>query len=145
MHHRDHRVITYWLYNSVHGPAWTEKTSLEAPQSTVYAFPFPPNKCRERQLADAVRNINKSVGSGGFSPSTILHIFGALILYWAGILGHLWGPFTTPVVLRGIQLTFVQRFQQLYLVTHYGCDNNIGKCVHRTPSGVGAPQIYWPH
>jgi hypothetical protein len=28
-----------------------------------------------------------------------------------------------PVLLRGIQLTFVQRFQQLYFVIHYCCDN----------------------
>jgi hypothetical protein len=33
------------------------------------------------------------------------------------------GKQVISVLLRGIQLTFVQRFQQLYFVIHYCCDN----------------------
>jgi hypothetical protein len=49
------------------------------------------------------------------------------------------------VLLQGIQLTFVQRFQQLQFVIHYCCDNTRKM---RAPNAVmrsGAPHMYWPH
>jgi hypothetical protein len=49
------------------------------------------------------------------------------------------------VLLRGVQFTFFQHFQQLYLLIHYCCDN-IRKV--RAPNAVrhlGVPHMYWPH
>jgi hypothetical protein len=51
------------------------------------------------------------------------------------------------VLLRGIQLTFVQLFQQLvvYDPLQYRCDNT--RKVHAPNAGryLGAPHLYWPH
>jgi hypothetical protein len=45
-------------------------------------------------------------------------------------------PHMLSVLLRCMELKFVQRFQQLYFLIHYFCDSNIGKSAHRTPASV---------
>jgi hypothetical protein len=54
-------------------------------------------------------------------------------------------PWSDSVLLRGIQLAFVQWFQQLSFVIHYCCDNT--RKVHSPNAGMrsGAPNMYWPH
>jgi hypothetical protein len=53
--------------------------------------------------------------------------------------------YIVQVLLRGIQLKFVQRFQQLYFLIHYCCDNTRKVRAPNAGKRSGAPHMYWPH
>jgi hypothetical protein len=49
------------------------------------------------------------------------------------------------VLLRGIQLTYVQRFEQMYFVIHYCWDNTRKVRAPNAGRRSGAPHMHWPH
>jgi hypothetical protein len=49
------------------------------------------------------------------------------------------------VLLRGIQLTLVQRFCQQYFLIHYCCDNTGKERAPKAERRSEAPHMYWPH
>jgi hypothetical protein len=45
----------------------------------------------------------------------------------------------------GVQFTFVQRFQQLYFLIRYCCDNTRKVRATNAFRRSGVPHMYWPH